>query len=392
MSESLYENLPMPNLSPDGRRQVRMTKWTRYGDAQAAWLAEHDLGAPPEVRARLHELVAGGAFGYHFEPENVLGSFSRWTTQRHGWTPDPELGILTENVLQGIWLGVEVFTQPGDGVVISTPIYPPFLDISPSTARRQVEWPMYRDDQGWHNDLDGLESLLAGDPGIRLMVLCHPHNPTGVVFTEAELARIVALATQHNVKIISDEIHGDLVHPGAKHIPMLTIPGAEACTVTLASGVKTFGFGGIKCAVAQTANENLLENLQSVSAKLLGGGANRMGAEATVAAWDNGQSWLDELKLILDANRHCLVDRLAAELPRVRVHLPQATFLGWLDFSAYSPDDRTDKWLLRHTGLAGQDGENFGSQGANHVRFTFGVAPELLNEMIDQMVEGLSGI
>ncbi len=379
------------DLSPEGRRQMGLAKWNRYGDALAAWVAEHDFGAPPAVYSRLQELVNGGAFGYHYEFERVLDSFARWSEVRHKWVPNPELGVITVNVIQGIWACVEAFTEPGDGVLFSTPIYPPFFNIGPTTNRRPVEWSMTRDDNGWHYDFEKLENLLESDSGIRLMVLCHPHNPTGNVLTEEELSLLVDIAHRHNLIIVSDEIHGDLVHPGATHIPMLSVSGADDCTVTVTSGIKTFAFGGIRCAVAQTGSKKIFDQLSTVPAALLGG-ANRMGAEASITAWDTGEAWVDQMKNTLDSNRHLLFDRLTKELPAIDMHLPQSTFVAWLDLTNYGPGERPATWMRGLTGVAGQNGLNFGSEGSGHLRLTFGTSPELLNQMIDQMVEGLPSL
>ena len=156
----------------------------------------------------------------------------------------------------------------------------------------------------------------VGDPGIGLLLLCHPQNPTGLVFTEDQLVRIVELSDEHTLLIVSDEIHSDLVHPGSTHIPMLTIPGASSRTVTVTSGVKTFALGGLRCAVAVCGNERLHAGFSSVPAELRGG-PNRMGCEATIAAWDTGSAWTDGLLALLDSHRHHLHERLAAELPEV---------------------------------------------------------------------------
>ena len=376
------------DLSPKGRKQMGLAKWNRYGDALAAWVAEHDFGAPPAVYTRLQELVEGGAFGYYHEFERVLDSFTRWSSVRHNWTPNPELGLTTVNVIQGIWSCVEAFTDPGDGVLFSTPIYPPFFNIGPTTNRRPVHWPMSHDENGWHYDFEKLENLLSADSQIRLIVLCHPHNPTGKVLSCEELESLVDIAHRYNLIIVSDEIHGDLVYPEATHLPMLTIPGAEDCTVTVTSGIKTFAFGGIRCAVAQTGSKQIFEQLNSVPAYLLGG-ANRMGAEASITAWDTGGTWVDDMKKVLDSNRHLLITRLNEELPAINMHLPQSTFVAWLDLSNYDPGERPATWMRGLTNVAGQNGLNFGPEGSGHLRLTFGTSPEVLNQMIDQMVEGL---
>jgi len=253
-----------------------------------------------------------------------------------------------------------------------------------------VDWPLVRDEDGWHYDLDHLERLLAADPGIRLLVLCHPHNPTGRVLTEPQLVQIVDLCTRYDVVIASDEIHCDFVYPEATHRPTATIPGAGERTVTLTSGIKTFAIGGLRAAVASFADEDLHRRFLGVPEQLLGG-VNRLGCEAATVAWEEADEWADALVALFDGHRRRLVDRIAAELPDVRVHLPQSTFLAWLDLSALEPGDRPATWLRERTGVRGKNGPLFGVGGEGHVRFTFGTSTAVLDEMVDRLVAGLGG-
>ena len=379
------------------RRGAGLAKWTKYGaDVLPAWVAEHDLGQPPAVRERLRELVDAGAFGYHYGDEPMVEAFCRWVGRRHGWSPDPGLIRPTTNVVQGVWASVQAFTTPGQKLILSDPVYYPFQDLGPTMEREVMRWNLVREreagagEQGWHYDLDALESLLRAEPDARILLLCHPQNPTGRVLTAEQLARIVELALEHDVLILSDEIHYDLVHPGAVHVPTLTVPGAESCTITITSGIKTFAIGGLRCAVTVCGDEALFDRLAHVPQNLLTV-PNRLGCEAAIAAWDTGDEWVDNLKGVLDANRHRLIDRLGAELPDVGVHLPESTFLAWLDLSAWSPGDRPSTWLREHTGVACESGPKFGAGGEGHVRFNFGTSPEVLDEMLDRLVAGLGG-
>ena len=386
-------------ISPDDLDYVDVTgkvagggyKWADHdGSSFPAFVAEHDLGPPPGMTERLLELVELDAYGYHDAVAGLGPAFSGWMTRRHGWRPDPELVVATGSVLQGVWASVEAFTEPGDGVLLTPPIYFPFNQIGPTTGRRTVDWPLVRDPDGWHYDLDHLERLLADDPGIRLLVLCHPHNPTGRVLTYDQLTRIVELANEHDIVIASDEIHSDFVYPGATHCPLPLIDGAAERTVVLTSGVKTFAMGGLKTAVASFSDERLLARFKRVPTELLGG-VNRLGCEAVIAAWDAGDEWVDALVALFDRHRRHLVDRLADELPEVRVHLPEATFLAWLDLSALGPDDQPGRWLSERTGVSCKSGPPFGIGGEDHVRLTFGTSTAILDEMLDRLVNGLRG-
>ncbi len=372
------------------RRASGLVKWTKYDDdVIPAWVAEHDLGQPPAVHERLRQLVDAGAYGYHAVDDELVEAFCNWVFRRHGWSPDPDLVRPTNNVVQGVWASVQAFTRPDQKIMFSDPVYYPFQSLGSTTHRDVVKWNLVRDDAGWHYDLEDLQTLLEGDPSIRLLLLCHPHNPTGRVLTSGQLTRIVELAHEHDLIIVSDEIHYDLVHPGAEHVPTLTIPGASSCTITTTSGIKTFGIGGLCCAVTVCGDEQLHAGLAEIPENLLTA-PNRFGCEASIAAWNTGDAWVDDLKAVLDANRHRLVDRLHAELPEVGVHLPESTFLAWLDLSAFEPGDRPSTWLRAQTGVACESGPKFGIGAEGHVRLNFGTSPALLDEIIDRLVAGLA--
>lgn len=366
-------------------------KWTEEAPAVLpAFVAEHDLGPFPGIQSRLRDIVDLGGTGYHDRFGTMSEAFCGWSSRRHAWTPDPELVVATASVLQGVWASVEAFTSPDEAVVLTPPIYFPFNDIGQTTGRRQVDWPLVRNEDGWHYDLDHLEHLLGSYPEIRLLILCHPHNPTGRVLTAAQLFRIVEICSLHDVVIVSDEIHSDFVYPGATHRPMATIPGASERTVTLTSGIKTFAIGGLKAAVASFADEDLHRRFLRVPPQLLGT-VNRLGCEAAIVAWEEADLWTDTLVSLFDGHRRLLVNRIRTELPEIQVHLPDSTFLAWLDLSALEPGDRPATWLRERTGVRTKSGPLFGQGGEGHVRFTFGTSSELLKEMLDRLAEGLGG-
>ena len=377
------------HVDRSARRAAGVVKWTKYdADVIPAWVAEHDLGQPPTVHERLRELVDAGAYGYHDAADPMVEAFCRWASRRHGWSPEPGLVRPTTNVVQGVWASVQAFTRPDQKIVLSDPVYYPFQDLGPTTGREVASWNLVHDGAGWHYDLNALQALLEGDPSIGLLLLCHPQNPTGRVLDADQLTRIVELALEHDVIIVSDEIHYDLVPPGAEHVATLAVPGASTCTIAVTSGIKTFAIGGLRCAVAVFGDERLRDRFDSIPEHLLTV-PNRFGCEASIAAWDTGDAWVDDLRATLDANRHRLVDRLHAELPEVGIHLPDSTFLAWLDLTAVGPGDRPSTWLRAQTGVACESGPKFGAGGEGHVRLNFGTTPEVLDEIVDRLVQGL---
>lgn len=368
-------------------------KWDlRSPEFIPAFVAEHDLGPFPAMQARLHEVVELGGFGYPSTSAftRMAEAFSGWSSRRHGWAPDPALIVPNTSVVQGVWSCIEAFTEPSAAVVLTPPIYFPFNNIGATTGRRTVDWPLLRGEDGWHYDMNFLTHLLATDPDIQILLLCHPHNPTGRVLTVDELTEIVKLATEHDVLIISDEIHADFTYPGARHVPLATLPGAADCTVTVTSGIKTFAIGGLRTSVTSFANPALFDQYRRIPENLLGS-SSRLGFEAATIGWEQGDHWVDQLVDLFDRHRHHLASRLADQLPELNFHLPQSTFLAWLDLSAYGPGDRPGRWLRGQCGIDCKDGPLFGQGGTDHARMTFGTSTVMLDEIIDRLVAGLDG-
>jgi len=378
------------NFDLEDRYKAGLRKWDKYGPGVIpAWVAEHDFGSPPAVLERLSDVLSLGAFGYHDEDRKLGESFASWAYSRNSWKLNPEQVIPTVTVLQGVAACVEAFSSVGDGVLYNTPSYPPFFDLPAHAKRRSVEWPLIKSETGWHYDIDSLEKILKADRDIRILLLCNPHNPTGVVLKESELSQIVNLCHKYNLTLLSDEIHSDFIYKGSSHVPTLTIDGADSVAISLTSGAKSFALAGMRCAVAVPGNNILKEKLLAVP-KFLLGGANRMGCVATIAAWETGYDWMDELIRTLDNRRLHLKSSLDGEIPEARMFLPDSTFLAWIDLSEFNPGEKPARWLREKTGIACGNGPDFGSGGENHVRLTFGTSASLLDEMIEKVVKGLT--
>ena len=248
----------------------------------------------------------------------------------------------------------------------NTPSYPPFLDLPSLSNRRSVEWPLTKSDDGWRYDLELLEEILKKDPGIRILLLCNPHNPTGVVLKQEELSQIVSISRRYDLILISDEIHSDFIYEESRHIPTLTIEGADEITITVTSGAKSFALAGLRCAVAIPGNQLLKEKLLRVP-KFLLGGSNRMGCEATIASWETGSTWMANLIEILENRRKHLKSQLENEISEAKMFLPESTFLAWIDLSEFDLGENPAKSLREKTGVTG-NGPDFGTGGQGHIR------------------------
>lgn len=372
------------------KRGNRNAKWSKH-DAEIlpAWVAEHDFRAPPAVTDAMGRTIQRCDFGYHDLEADVGAAFARWSAERYGWGPDPEFVHTCVDVLQGVTAAVTALAGPGAGVILTPPIYHIFLQICPTARRRQLDWLMrYDTDLGWTLDPDDLEDLVRREPGARVLLWCHPHNPTGWVAGTAVLERVVELAHAYDFYVVSDEIHADLVYrdSSSSFVPMLSIPGAAERVVTVTSPAKTFSLSGLRCAVTAYGNRALRRRVREAHPPLLLGHAARTGIDATVAAWTHGAAWADGLVDYLAERRDQLAERLAAESEAVRFHRPDSTFLAWLDVSACGLGEAPAARLLEQAGVAVSEGAEFGTNGHGHVRLNFGTPSAVLDEILDRLV------
>ena len=379
-----------PSVDIGRKRGNRNAKWSKYSpDALPAWVAEHDFRPPPAVLDAMRATIDRGDFGYHDLEDDVGAAFAQWAGERYGWSPDPGFVHTCVDVLQGVTAAITALAKSGEGVILTPPIYHIFLQICPTARRPQLEWLMrYDPDRGWHLDPDDLEDLVRREPGARVLLWCHPHNPTGWVASADVLARIVELAHAYDFYVVSDEIHADLVYPdsAAPFVPMLSIPGAAERVVTITSPAKTFALSGLRCAVMAYGDRTLRRRVREAHPPLLLGHAARTGIDATISAWRHGATWADGLMAHLAELRDRLAARLSAEAPEVVFHRPDSTFLAWLDVSACGLGGAPASCLLHNAGVALSEGTEFGTNGDGHVRLNFGTPLTVLDGVLDRLV------
>lgn len=372
------------------RRSPHNAKWSEYGsDVLPAWVAEHDFRPPEEVTEAMAATIERGELGYHRRDPEVAEAFGGWAKSRYGWDPDPSLAAVCVDALQGVTAAVTALAGRGEGVILTPPVYHIFWRICPTSGRRPVEWPMRPGPDGWRLDPDDLEAVADADPGARVLLLSHPQNPTGAVADRQTLARIVELAHARDFYIVSDEIHADMVYPPAEFVPMLSLDGAAGRVITVTSPAKTFALSGLRCALTVFGDPELRRRVAVAHPPLLLGHASRMGVDASVAAWTTGEAWADRLVGQLRVHRDHLARRLAAEAPAVRMHLPESTFLAWLDVSACGLGDRPAARLLDDARVALNEGTEFGTGGEGHVRLNFGTSRTVLDAIIDRLIPHL---
>jgi len=378
------------DLDLDRLRRRRSEKWRLYpADVLPAFIAEMDYDLAEPVLTALREAVALSDCGYAARP-GIGETFAAFAQSRHGWTVDPDLVHLIPDVMAGVDALLNLATEPGDGVVINTPVYPPFFKHIGFARRRVVEVPLLRTAARWELDFDGLEAAFAA--GARGYLLCNPHNPTGRVFSADDLGRIAALAERYGVLVLADEIHASLTLAGARHTPFVSLGGAAAeHGVTLASASKAFNVAGLKGAVA-VAGSATGQRLLSQLPESCQYGAGLLGVLASLAGWRDGAEWLDALLGQLDHARAEFGRLLAERLPGAVYVPPEASFLAWVDCAGLGLDrsgpDPAQVFLDRGR-VALNSGLNFGPPGDGFVRVTIGTSSALLAEIVDRMAAAL---
>ena len=374
-------------LSIEALRARRATKWTRYPDTIIpAWVADMDFAVPDAVQQAILRLVEQRDYGYgaRLGDESLAAAFAERMSRCFDWAPDPDLVQPVAELIQGLFAAVTAFSQPGDGVVVQTPIYPPFLMTIEQTGRRMVDNPLVDDGTRFVPDVDDLRRKI--DDRTRVLLLCNPHNPTGRVFEREELLAIGELAVERDLVIVADEIHADLVYPGRQHIPLATLgPEIAARTITATSATKSFNIPGLRCALIHFGSAELRERFHRAIPERLLGQVNVVGIDATVAAWRHGQPWLDAVMNCLRTNRDRVAQFVATELPDVRHHSPEGTYLAWLDCRALDLPESPFQFFLERARVGLNPGEDFGPGGEGCVRLNFATSEAILEQILERM-------
>ena len=377
------------SLSLDWLRTKPGAKWHRHGVPWNAWVADMDFPPPPCVDQAIRAVLDSGDIGYP-DWRHVTGgspaatAFAERCAARYGWTFDPEHLRELNDVLQGIQIVLHLCTEPGDGVVVHTPAYPPFLHSVEDNGRRVVRVPASRSagsPSGWAFDHEALDARLAAGEQAKVLLLCHPHNPTGHVFSEDELRSLAAIAERHDLLVISDEIHADLTYAPLTHRPMALF--APERTVTIHAASKAFNLAGLRYAIMHVAPAWVRERFGTVPDHMFGA-TNLMGSAAAEAVWRHGDEWLDAVVAHLDGQRRFLGDLLAMYLPDVVYTPPQGTYLAWLDFRTMDLGDDPSAAFVGN-GVRLSEGPNFGPEGHGFARLNFATSTEVLRGTVRAM-------
>jgi len=351
-----------------------------------------DFPVAPPIRRVLEEAIATGDLGYPMSSleQTLASTFATWTKSRHGLDVDPVSVVVTTDVVQAIYFAIDSLSEPGDGVLTLMPAYPPYFLALEEKSRRMVAHELAVRDGAYRFDAEELRQIVARERP-RLLLLCNPQNPTGRVFSRAELLDLASIAVEADLVVIADEIHCDLVYPGSTHIPIASL-GDEIArrTITLSSASKTFNLAGLRCAVAACGSEYLAARLRAIP-KRQRGRANNLGILAAITAWQEGRPWLDAVIAHLAANRDRVTDELA-QFGQVTCIPPEATYLAWLDMRRTGLGDDPAQELSRRAHVKLMSGPEFGPAGRGHARLNFATTTAVLGEALERIARFLSAL
>lgn len=371
----------------------RNSKWSRYpADVLPAWIADMDMGTAPAVHDALSTLAECQDYGYPLRDGEhagraVAAAFAERMANRFGWHVDPELAEPVADLVQAAFGAVLAYTETGDGVLLQTPAYPPFYESIVDTGRRLRANPLRDGGERYELDLDALAAAAAQS---RLLLLCHPHNPTGRVFEEDELRAVARIAIEHDLVVVSDEIHSDLVFGARAFVPTaLAVPEIADRTITITSATKSFNIAGLRTAVVHFGSPELQGRFHARLPRRLLGQVSAPGIDATVAAWRHGQPWLDDVLARLAEARDRLTEVIDRQLPEVGYHAPESTYLAWLDLGPLHLPDTPQRFLLERARVGLSPGGDFGPEYEQFVRLNFATSPELLDEIMGRIVRAV---
>ena len=349
----------------------------------AMWVADMDFRPPACVQRAVEDMAAHGVYGYFGDDRPYLAAIRWWMQERHGWEVDLKAIMTTHGLVNGVGMAVEAWTKPGDAVVLFTPVYHAFARVIRAAGRSVTECPLAQEDGRYVMDFAAYEPLLTGRE--RMVILCSPHNPGGRVWTRTELEAVADFARRHDLVLVSDEIHHDVVMPGQSHTPMALIPGVQDRLVMMTATTKTFNIAGAHIGNVIVPDEALRAPFaQRIAA--LGISPNSFGMRMATAAYSpEGAEWVDRLCAYIDGNRR-LFDEGVNAIPGVRSMPLEATYLAWVDFSGLgmAPEELARR-LAQDAGIAANAGPSFGTGGEGWMRFNLATPRARIHEAVDRL-------
>lgn len=375
------------------RKDTGSIKWDEgpFGEVLPMWIADMDFKSAPEILAALDKRIAHGVFGYTAIPDAFYDAITAWWKRRFGFAPEKEWLVPVSGVIPALSAAIQALSKNGDKVIIQTPVYNHFFSSIENSGRIMIENNLLYNGGTYTIDFEDLAQK-AADPKAKLLIISNPHNPVGRVWTKRELQALGDICLQHNVVVISDEIHADLVFEGHFHIPFASLGEKYSRnSVTLSSPTKSFNLAGLQVGYFFTENEQFRKSIQSsftlMGIELL----NIFGITALITAYNESEEWLDALKEYLYDNYLFLTEFIALHLPHIKVTPLEATYLVWLDCTAFGKTaDVLSDGLLENQKLWVNSGTMYGSSGEGFLRINIATPRSLLKIGIEKLLKGLT--
>ena len=381
------------------RRGTHSSKWDTmeelYGvspdSGLSMWVADMDFRAPKIIQEKLHGINSHGIYGYYGDYKEYNNSIKWWMKNRHNWEIDTSWIFTTHGLVNGTGLCIDAFTKPGDGIILFTPVYYQFSNLVEAARRKVVECPLKLIDNRYHFDFVAYERNLAGDE--KMVILCSPHNPGGRVWTKNELQEVAKFAKKHDLVLVSDEIHHDLVYPNKSHTVMpIADPSVCDRLVMMTATTKTFNIAGAHSGNVIISNPNLRQKF-SERIKALGISPNSFGLFMATAAYSpEGAQWLDELLHYIDGNR-VIFDREVNKIPGLSSMPLEGTYLAWVDFSGTGMEEEEFIYRVQEKAkIAVNHGSTFGTGGEKFLRFNLATPRTLVVEATKRLKDAFSDL
>ena len=381
------------------RRGTHSSKWDTMGELYGVspdnglsmWVADMDFRAPEVIQKKLRSIISHGIYGYYGDQEEYKNSIKWWMENRHDWKIDTSWIFTTHGLVNGTALCIDAFTKPGDGVILFTPVYYQFSNIIEASERKVVECPLKLIDNHYQFDFKAYERKLSGDE--KMIILSSPHNPGGRVWTRKELQEVAKFAMKHDLILVSDEIHHDLVYPNKNHTVMpIAEPAVCDRLVMMTATTKTFNIAGAHTGNVIISSPRLQQKF-SKRISALGISANSFGLfMATKAYSSEGAKWLDELIKYIDGNRN-LFDRAIDAIPGLKSMPLEGTYLAWVDFSGTGMEEKEFIHRVQEkANIAVNHGSTFGAGGENFLRFNLATPRTMIVEATKRLEEAFSDL
>lgn len=362
-------------------------------DVIPVWVADMDFAAPEAVTAALKARAEHPVYGYTLFPDSLYQSMIDWFSVRHDWHIERSSILMAPGVVPSLHAACLAYSEPGEGVIIQPPVYPPFFSSVRQTGREVIENPLVQDrDTGqYHMDLEHLEHCAARSDA-RILMLCSPHNPVGRVWTEAELSAVLDIARKHRLVVIADEIHCDLTFPDKQpHIMLATLARRDDALVMAVAPSKTFNMPGLGLSALVIADPERRQAMKAVFDAMHLPQCNPFSVAGFEAGYRHGAEWLDQLMPYLQGNRDFVVQAVARRLPGVRVAAPEGTYLMWLDCRDLALDNAALKqFFVQGAGVGMNPGASFGEQGSGFMRLNIGCPRSVLEAVIARIEAALA--